>query len=93
MLIKLGSFLQGAVGPLAKRVLTSLGFSVLSTTVVATGLNQVIDYMQSTYVGLAGDAASIVGLAGIGEALGMITGAMVFRVAFTTLPKLGLHKQ
>lgn len=87
--IPLGAFLASAVGPLAKRVLTSLGFGIISFTAITTALNTLIGYAQSAYTGMPAYAFAFLGLAGVGYGLGLIAAAMVFRAAYIAMPKLG----
>lgn len=90
ILIPLGAFLAAAVTPLAKRILAGLGLGILSFTAVTTALNAAISLAQGYFTGLPGDIFGLVGLAGIGEGLGIIAGAMVARVAFMTLKRIGV---
>ncbi len=86
--IPLGSFLAGAVGPLAKRVLISLGFGLVSYAAVSAAVGSLIAVAQASYAGLPAYAAAFFGLAGVGSGLGLISGALVFRAAFLAMPKL-----
>lgn len=88
--IPLGAFLSGAVGSLAKRVLSSLGIGVISFAAVAAALNTALGYAQSAYTGLPQYAAAFLGLAGVGYGLGLVAAALTFRAAFLALPKLGV---
>lgn len=82
ILIPLGAFLESAVGPLAVRVLTSLGIGVISYAGLTVSVNAAISYAQTQYTGLPSAVANLAGLAGFGECLGIITAAITFRVAF-----------
>lgn len=87
--IPLGNFLAGAVGPLAKRVLASIGFGMISFAAVTAALNTLIGIAQSSYTGLPQYAAAFLGLAGVGYGLGLVAGALIFRAAYLAMPKLG----
>lgn len=87
--IPLGAFLSTAVGSLAKKVLASLGFGIISFAAVSTALNTALGYAQSAYSGLPGYAAAFLGLAGVGTGLGMVAAALIFRASYLALPKLG----
>lgn len=82
ILIPLGAFLQAAVGPLAVRVLTSLGIGVISYAGLTVSVNSALSYAQTQYAGLPSAVANLAGLAGFGQCLGIITAAITFRVAF-----------
>ncbi|MDD5323310.1 MAG: DUF2523 family protein [Methylococcales bacterium] len=87
--IPLGSFLQSAVGSLAKRVLVSLGFGIISFASIAAALNAALGYAQTAYSGLPAFAAAFLGLAGVGYGLGIVAAALVFRASYLALPRLG----
>lgn len=84
----LGTFFANSSGAIAKRVLTALGMGIVSYAAVATALNTVISNAHNSYSGMTGYIAAFAGLGGIGEALGIITAAMVFRVTVTTMSRL-----
>jgi len=91
ILIPLGAFLESAVGPLAIRVLTSLGIGVISYAGLSVGVTAALTYLQTQYAGIPSAAASLANLAGLGQCLGIITAAITFRVAFQVQRKtLGL---
>ncbi len=90
ILIPLGAFLAAAVSPLAKKVLASLGLGILSFTAVTTALNAAIGMAQSYFTGLPSMIFGLAGLAGIGTGMGIIAGAMVARVTFNTLKRIGV---
>lgn len=75
------AFLASAVGPLAIRILTALGVSVLTFTGVTESLAGLTSYVQTTYAGLPADLLALAGLAGVNEGIGLILGAMTARVA------------
>lgn len=83
------TWLSSAVGPLAKRVLSALGIGWLTFE----GLGQMVEQAKSMVISLWGSGASsvwvVAEMAGIGTALGIILGAIVARVAYQTLAKLG----
>lgn len=82
ILIPLGAFLEAAVGPLAVRVLTSLGIGVISYAGLNVTVNSALAYMQTQYAGLPSAFANLANLAGLGQCLAIITSAITFRVAF-----------
>jgi hypothetical protein len=90
MNIPLGAFLSAFAGPIAKRVLISLGFGIISATGIISALNSLIATAQTDYASASSYALAVMGLCGMGTALGMISAALVFRVTFDNLPKLAL---
>lgn len=92
MLIPLGSFLEAAAAPLARRVLGGLGIGVLSFTVIQTMMTTLISLAQASYGGITGFAASIIGLAGFGEAFGIVGGAMAAAAVIGSGKSLGVVK-
>jgi hypothetical protein len=90
MNIPLASFLSAVAGPIAKRVLISLGFGILSFTGISSALNSLIATAQSDYSTAGAYASAVMGLCGLGMALGMISAALVFRVTFDNLPRIAL---
>lgn len=88
--VNLFAFLTGAVGPLAAQVLISLGMGVISFAAIATALGAVLSAAQGHFTGLGGYAFAFASIAGFGEGLGIIAGAMVFKAAYLALPRLGV---
>ncbi len=86
----LGTFFAGSAGAIAKRVLAALGIGVLTFTAVTTAFNQIVSIAQSHFNNIAVDILQIINLAGVGEALGMISGAMLFKIGFSTMKRLGV---
>ena len=79
--MKLGAWLVSLVGPALARVLTALGFSVISIVGFDVAFNQVKDLVVSNLNGLP---SSIIGLAlylWIGKGLGIVFGACATKLA------------
>lgn len=89
----LGAFFTSSSGAIARIVLASLGMGIISFAAVATSLNAVIQSAQSSYSSLGGYLSAFAGIAGLGEAFGIIVGAMIFRVSVTSLSRLGVLKK
>lgn len=77
----LGIWLAGMMQPLVARVLVALGFSVVSIIGVDTALNQIKQMLISQLSMVAASGLQMALLAGVGTALGLIFGAISFRVA------------
>ena len=88
--IPFGKFLEGAAAPIVKKVMTSLGLGVVSFAAISTALTAGLDMAQNAYSGLPQNILALCNLGGVGEALGILAGAMVFRVAFTSMDKIGV---
>lgn len=86
----LGTFFAESAGAIAKRVLVSLGLGIISTAGVTVALNSVIDLAHAQYNSLGGYALALAGLAGVGYGLGIISGALVFRVAMKATSSIGV---
>jgi len=74
-------FLMGMAGPIAARVLITLGIGTVTFTGVTQSLDGVIALATSSWSGVSPVVLQLAGLAGIPECLGIITGAMSSRVA------------
>lgn len=83
------TFLFAVVGPLARRVLSSLGIG----WVVYSGYTLIIEQIKtqvSSYWGvIPADMLALMSLAGLGEAFGIILGALAYRGAVLALGHLG----
>lgn len=78
--MNLASFLLSMAGPLVLRALTLLGIGTLTFTGVATGLQSLIDIAVQNWASFSGDILALVSIAGLPQAVGIITGAMTARV-------------
>ncbi|SET65129.1 Protein of unknown function [Nitrosomonas marina] len=88
--IPLGAFLEAAALPIVRKVLGGLGLGVLVYTIIATTLATLIGMAQGHYGGITGFAAAIVGLAGFGEAFGIIAGALTFKAVLASGKTFGV---
>jgi len=88
-LIPLGSFLQGAIAPLARRVLAALGLGILTYGAVTLTLGGLVLLAKSHYLALPAMILQLAGLGGIGQALGIVTGAIVYRAAIANMSRIG----
>lgn len=85
----LGAFLSAAVVPLAKKVLLALGLG----TITYAGLQAAFDAAQSQVISHYGQmpaaAMQLADLAGVGQTIGILLGAMAARVGMIALSKIG----
>jgi len=82
-----GAFLAGAVGPLAKKILLALGIGTLTYTGLQAAFNAAQTQIINNYGLMAGGTLSIVDLAGVGQAIGILLGAMTARVGMIVVAK------
>lgn len=79
--MKIATFIMSLVQPLIARILTALGFSVVSVVGVTTSINvlknELVDHVNT----LPHDVLNLFLFAGGGICLGMILGAVAFRLA------------
>ena len=86
----LGGFLFAFVGPLAKKILASLGIGLVSFIGVQAAVGALLEQARAAWSGMGSEVASYLGLAGAHTALSVIAGAIVARVALMTLKKLAV---
>lgn len=85
----LGAFLSASVGNLVKKGLVALGLG----TITYTGLQAAFDSAQaqiiSNYGAMSGGTMAIVDLAGGGQVIGILLGALAGRIGMIALSKIG----
>ena len=77
----IAAFLMSVVGPLFIKALIAIGVGTVTFTGVTAALDGLIQLAQTNWLGVSAVVLQLSGLAGIPEALGIITGAMSSRVA------------
>lgn len=77
----IGAWLLGMVTPLVGRVLFALGFQVVTITGMSVAIGAVKSLVLQYVGGMPADMLQLALLAGLGEALGMVFGAITFRLA------------
>ena len=83
--MKIGSWLLAMMQPLIGRILSALGFSVVSIVGVTTALDQLKATMLSQLQLVPAAGLQLALLAGAGVAFGFILGAIAFRLALWQL--------
>lgn len=78
--MKLGTWLLSLLSPAIGRILTALGFSVVSITGMDVIFTQMKTSITSSLGGMSGDMLNVFLLAGGGQALGIIVGAISTRL-------------
>lgn len=90
ILVPLAQFLDTYLGSFARNVLSSLGIGVISYAGIKTVFDELVALAQAQFANIASDALSVVQLAGVGEAIGIIVGAITFKLTMTTMSSLGI---
>lgn len=85
----LGTFLSAAVPSLAKKVLTALGLGTITYAGLQTAFNAAQTQIIASYGQISGNALQLADLAGVGQSIGIILGAMAARVGMIALSKIG----
>ena len=85
-----GVFLLALVGPLARRVLLSLGLGVISYAGLALIAEQVKTAVIDNYGALSGNVLDLLNLLGAGQAIGIVLGAIIARAAFAAIARIGV---
>lgn len=78
--MKLGTWLLGLLQPAIARILTALGFSVVTILGMEQLLVQLRQSVVSSLGGMSADMFNVFLLAGGGQALGIITGALTTKL-------------
>lgn len=78
--MKLGTWLLSLMQPLLGRILTALGFSVVTITGMDAIFTQLKSNLTTGLSGLGADMLNVFLIAGGGEALGIIVGALTTRL-------------
>jgi len=90
ILVPLAQFLDTYLGSFARNVLSSLGIGVISYAGIKTVFDELVALAQAQFANIATDALAVVQLAGVGEAIGIIVGAITFKLTMTTMSSLGI---
>lgn len=82
-----GAFLLALVQPIIARILVALGMSVVTFTGMGLLMEQVTQAVQGAWGGLPSAILGLAGLAGIGQGLSIVFGAIATRVLIWQLTK------
>lgn len=86
----LGTWLVALAGPLARRVLASLGLGVVTYVGMDAAISGILAQAKAGWGGMAGDVTSYVAMSGANVALSLIAGALVGRVGLMVLKRMTL---
>ncbi|MGB6097953.1 MAG: DUF2523 family protein [Comamonas thiooxydans] len=79
--MKIATFIMSLVQPLIARILAALGFSVVSIVGVTESIGAIKNQLVSSVNAMPVDVLNVFLLGGGGIGLGMILGAIAFRLA------------
>lgn len=85
------SALMALGGPLARKVLASLGIGFLAFQGVDAAVMAALGSIKSNFAGIAADAAAIIAISGLNTAFGIIAGAYsggLSMMVFTRMAKI-----
>lgn len=85
----LGAFLASAAGPLVKKAMIAIGFGTLTYTGLQAAFNAAQAQVISHYGQMAGASLQLSDLAGVGQVIGIILGALAARVGIAVVSKFG----
>ena len=85
-----GVFLVALAGPIARRVLLSLGLGGVRYAGLALIAEQVKTAVVDNYGALSGNVLDLLNLLGAGQAIGIVLGAIIARAAFAAIARIGV---
>jgi len=88
-MVNLASWLLAVSVPVVKKVMVALGIGTISYASIKPLIDSILGNLLTTYASFTGPAAQILSLSGIPDALGIVTGAIVARVSFIVMNKIG----
>jgi Protein of unknown function (DUF2523) len=83
----IGAFLLALVQPIISRILVALGMSVVTFTGMSMVMDQITQAVQTAWGGLPGAILGLAGLAGLGQGLSIVFGAIATRILIWQLTK------
>jgi cell division protein FtsX len=85
----LGAFLSTAIGPLVKKALVALGLGTITYAGLDVAFNAAKAEVVNNFGATAADSLSLINLAGVGQAIGIVLGALSARVGMAVLSRIG----
>jgi hypothetical protein len=85
----LGAFLGTAIGALAKKALTALGLGVVTYAGLQAAFNTAQTQVINNYGNLTGVTLALADMAGVGQSIGIILGAIAGRIGIAVLGRIG----
>jgi putative Mn2+ efflux pump MntP len=85
--MNIGTFILALVQPIIARIFVALGFSLVSFVGMDLLMDGLSQQVQGAWGGLPSNLIGLAGLAGIGEALSIVLGAIATRVMIWQLAR------
>ncbi|WIT11127.1 DUF2523 family protein [Paucibacter sediminis] len=85
-----GSFVMAMAAPVARQVMTALGFGVVSFIGVDLAVSGLLDQARANWSSMGAGVAAYVALSGANHGLSLVAGAIVGRVALIPLKRMQL---
>lgn len=83
----IGSWLVALAGPIARRVLLSLGLGVVTYVGLDVALSAALSSAKASLGALPADIAALLAIAGVNTAASILAGALTARVAMIALKR------
>lgn len=83
----LAAFFLSLVQPIISRILVALGMSLVTFTGMTLVMDQITQAVQSAWGGLPGAILGLAGLAGLGQGLSIVFGAIATRILIWQLTR------
>ncbi|BAK77090.1 phage-related protein of unknown function [Pseudogulbenkiania sp. NH8B] len=84
------ALLFALVRPMARQVLVSLGLGVITYAGMSTALGAINSLIQTNLNGMMPAVAALLGMAGAGQALGILSGAVAYRIGLMVTKRIGV---
>lgn len=85
-----GTFFAGIAGPVAKRVLVSLGVGMLTIAGLQTALTSALNAAKSAMGGMTGEVLQIVAISGAFSAVSILAGGITAAATLLVVKKLAV---
>ena len=82
-----GTWLLAIAGPVAKRVMVSLGIGVVTYVGMDAALSSALGAARGAWGGMGADVAAFVAMAGVNTACSILAGALTARVALEAVKR------
>jgi hypothetical protein len=87
--VNFSQLLLALAGPIAKKVMAALGLGVLTYAAVQAAFSAAQNALLASYGQISADIVGPLNMAGFGQAVGIILGALSARLALQAVSKLG----
>lgn len=85
----LGAFLSASIVPLVKKVMFAFGLGTITYAGLQTAFSAAQTQIIAHYGAMSAGTLQLADLAGVGQAIGIMLGAMAARVGMVALSKIG----